>query len=101
VNQMDDPKKCNHENFFANVKVGRILDDKTETKVEAFTADVTVECADCKTPFQFIGLQPGLHPDKPTVSIDRLELRAPIQPNDGTIFGGARFVVKGKDAKNN
>jgi hypothetical protein len=69
-----DPKDCQHENFDARVSVGRILD------VGKFVADVTINCRDCGEPFRFVGVPAGLNYGQPMVSIDGLELRAPIEP---------------------
>lgn len=65
---------CNHENFEAAVIVNRLVD------VGRFAADVHIKCVDCGTPFRFLGLPGGLHPEKPTVSFDGTEARMPIAP---------------------
>lgn len=65
---------CKHMQFFAAVKVARIED------VGRFVAEITVHCADCDTPFQFVGVAPGFNYDAPTVSLDGLDLSAPICP---------------------
>lgn len=85
---MKDPKDCIHENFAANVAVGRILD------AGKFCADITVKCADCGEPFRFVGVDAGFDLSRPMVSIDGLELRAPIEPEiEKKLHDGARFVV--------
>lgn len=63
---------CEHMQFNANVVVNRIEDRGL------FVADVTIECAECKLPFQFVGVEPGMSYTVPRTSIDRRELRAPI-----------------------
>lgn len=68
------PEECTHEDFQANVAVGRILD------VGKFVADITVKCAECGEPFRFVGVPAGLSYEQPMVSIDGLELHAPIEP---------------------
>ena len=72
-------RPCLHENFSATVAVNRLTatDDGTVT---AYSADIRVECADCEEPFRWIGLQPGLSPRQPMVSVDETELRAPLRP---------------------
>lgn len=45
-----------------------------------FHADVRIACADCREAFRFLGCESGLRWDRPMVSIDGLELRAPIEP---------------------
>lgn len=65
---------CAHEHFHAHVEVNRLDDTKR------FAADIHVTCADCGMPFRFLGLPGGLHPDKPTTSVDGTEARMPIAP---------------------
>jgi hypothetical protein len=77
---MADPDlPCPHENFVVVAKVNRL----TETEggpVKAYTADIRVRCDQCDEPFRWIGLYAGLLADRPTVSVDETELRAPIRP---------------------
>lgn len=68
---------CQHEQFAAQVNVGRIT---SEDQPLRFVADVTITCVQCKEPFRFLGVESGLHFEKPTASIDGLELHAPIEP---------------------
>jgi hypothetical protein len=70
---------CAHENFRANVAIGR-LSREEGGPITGFTADVTVNCAECGLPFRFIGVAAGSHYSEPRVSIDGTELRAPIEP---------------------
>lgn len=65
---------CKHTDFEASVQVNR-LDD-----VGRFMADVRVKCAECGTPFRFVGLPSGVDLNSPTVSIDATEGRFPIGP---------------------
>lgn len=71
---MIDPKDCPHEQFRAQVNVGRMLD------TGKFIADIQIHCVNCEEPFRFIGLPAGVDFERPMVSIDGLELRAPIEP---------------------
>lgn len=71
---MADPKDCRHEAFLAVVNVNRLEDSGK------FIADIRITCAQCKEPFRFVGLAAGVRFDRPLVSIDGLELRAPIEP---------------------
>jgi len=73
-------KKCEHKNFKSNVNVTRLLDDKDESKVTGYLAEIETHCADCFMPFEFIGLSIGLNFQKPTTCPDRLELRVPMKP---------------------
>lgn len=70
---------CKHNIFQGDVKVGRLI-DTDNGPVNGFVAEVRVNCVDCGMPFQWIGLERGLHYGKPTVSADGFELRAPITP---------------------
>lgn len=71
---------CDHPAFEATVDVARLTDGESDA-VTAYSADVRVQCWECRMPFEFIGLPAGLHPAKPTVSGDGTELRAPIRPS--------------------
>lgn len=70
---------CEHKNFRANVQVGR-LSEKDDGPITSYSADVKIQCEDCGLPFRFVGLSAGAHFAEPRVSIDGLELRAPIEP---------------------
>jgi hypothetical protein len=66
--------ECEHKEFEARVEVNRLED------VKQFAADVHITCLECKKPFRFLGLPGGLHPGRPTVSVDGTEARLPILP---------------------
>lgn len=66
---------CAHENFQAQVDVNRIID------TGRFSADVRIHCSDCGLPFEFLGLEPGLHPAAARVSVDGREARLAIAPS--------------------
>lgn len=75
----DPDRACPHGDFAAFADVGRI------TKVEggpvvSYTVSLRVECTQCQEKFRFVGVQAGLRPDRPMVSVDETELRAPIRP---------------------
>jgi hypothetical protein len=76
---MLEQTKCAHMNFWANVRVGR-LTDGDDGSVTGYSADIHIECMDCKLPFRFRGLGAGYSPAEPKLSADGLELRAPIEP---------------------
>lgn len=65
---------CDHHQFKADVKIARL------ENTGGFMAEVRVMCADCGTPFQFLGLQPGLDLNGATVSVDGLEANIAICP---------------------
>jgi len=74
-----DPAICQHEHFAAHVEVNR-LTDAEGGPVTGYAADITVRCAACGQPFEWIGVPGGLSPGQPMCSVDRTELRAPIHP---------------------
>jgi hypothetical protein len=75
----DPDKPCPHANFGASVEVNR-LTEGDGGEVSVFTADIRAWCEDCGEPFRWIGLQAGLKPDRPMVSVDETELHAPLRP---------------------
>ena len=79
---------CEHMNFRSHVNIGR-LTKGDGGPVTHYTADVTIFCADCEMPFRFVGLPAGYHFAEPRVSIDRLELRAPIEPAEYPVLASS------------
>lgn len=73
-----DRENCAHENFEANVAVGRLVENDGDTDPHAFVANVTVRCADCGEPFLWRGLPYGVETEKPCVSLSGAEARLPI-----------------------
>lgn len=71
---------CVHMNFKAHVAVGRLQAGETDATIVGFTADVTVECADCGHPFEWVGIPMGYSPMHPMCSVDGLEARMPLMP---------------------
>jgi hypothetical protein len=65
---------CEHKEFKACVAVARLED------VGRFMAEITVHCAECGLPFQFLGLEPGIDTDGARVSLDGLEANIAICP---------------------
>lgn len=63
---------CPHEQFAANVDVHRLLDSGR------FQADIRIECAQCHTPFRFLGLPCGVDLNGAAVSADGTEARLAI-----------------------
>jgi len=70
---------CKHMNFDARVEVARLED------TGRFMAHVTIKCAECGEPFQFLGIEPGLNMRGATVSIDGTEARMAIHPSSQTM----------------
>lgn len=71
--------KCQHTNFQSFVTVNRLED------TGRFSADVTIKCVDCETPFRFIGLPIGLDLNGASVSVDGTEARLAIAPEGEVI----------------
>lgn len=71
---------CAHMDFKAMVRVGRLQAGETDTTIVGFTADITVECADCGHPFEWVGIPMGSSPMQPMCSVDGLEARMPLMP---------------------
>lgn len=84
---------CKHENFAANVNVGRITEVEGGP-VTSYCADIIIKCGQCGTEFEFIGVPAGISPDAPMVSIDFKELRVPIRPDTKSIASSATFKLK-------
>lgn len=72
---------CPHLNFRADVEVAR-LERHEGNEVRDYLAGVRITCADCGRPFRFVDQRFGLSLSEPTASIDRLELRVPIEPTE-------------------
>lgn len=72
-------RACPHEDFDALVTVNRLTSTEGGP-VNGFNAAITIRCAHCDEPFRFIGCPAGLLADRPAVSPDEAELRAPIRP---------------------
>ncbi len=70
--------RCPHDARKAQVIVNRLTDEAGA--VTGWTSDIRVWCDHCGLPFRFLGLPAGVLPDKPTVSYEATELRAPIAP---------------------
>jgi hypothetical protein len=68
------PAACTHPEFSAQVKIARVED------VGKFVAEIAIACGVCGEPFRFVGVPAGLSYERPMVSIDGLELNAPIEP---------------------
>lgn len=66
--------KCQHMNFAANVNVIRLEDSGR------FMTEIRVKCADCGTPFKFLGLPMGLNLGGATVTLDGVEANIAVCP---------------------
>jgi hypothetical protein len=76
--------RCEHMNFEATVGVYRLTDGRDgapdPARVTGYMADVRVQCTECKRPFQFLGLEPGIDLQGARVSIDGLEAHMALCP---------------------
>lgn len=84
---------CPHMDFVADVRIARLTD------LGRFMAEIRVTCAQCKRPFQFLGLEPGLDLQGARVSLDGLEANIAIAP-EGSMpnpFQRLAFGVRGFD----
>lgn len=91
--------KCEHLDFAADVSVGRILPSEGSKEVMCYQADVRIVCADCQTPFRFIGLPAGLDLNGAAVSVDGTEGRFAIAPKGEVVSmleggGPAGFTIR-------
>lgn len=75
---------CAHEDFHTSVAINRLNDTRQ------FQADVRVTCAQCGSPFRFIGLPAGLDLNGASTSPDGEEARLAIAPR-----GEVRTVLDG------
>jgi hypothetical protein len=67
---------CRHENFNANVSIGRLTNK--DGNADRFQAEIRVNCIDCGEPFKFLGLPTGLDLNSASVSVDGFEARMAI-----------------------
>jgi hypothetical protein len=65
---------CKHKNIETTTDISYLED------ANRFTADIRIRCADCGTPFRFIGLPAGLDLNGAAVSADGTEGRFAIAP---------------------
>lgn len=71
---------CPHTAFDSKVAIAR-LEGSGPTR---FMAEVRIRCVDCDEPFQFLGMQPGLHLAGASVSLDGEEAQLAIAPTRST-----------------
>ena len=100
---MADPDRpCEHPDFSAWVEVARITEVEGGP-VKGFAAEIRVRCVACDEPFRWIGnYEVGSVANRPTVSPDGYELRAPIAPGSsdedyGLGLGG--FIVRSRNGR--
>jgi hypothetical protein len=70
---------CQHEDFECHAAIGR-LSLVDGGPITHYCADIKVNCRQCGKPFEFVGLPLGTSAYRPAVSMDGLELHAPLMP---------------------
>lgn len=80
MEKADPDRACAHEDFVVLAEVARVTRSDDDPEIVAYAVEARVHCARCDEPFRWIGLQAGMRPDRPMVSVDECELRAPIRP---------------------
>jgi hypothetical protein len=70
---------CNHEQFKARISVAHPRDNKDEPDA-GYSATITVRCALCGLPFQFVGVSAEPSSERPMVAHEDVELRVPLRP---------------------
>jgi hypothetical protein len=82
MSRINPDRPCPHETFGVTAEINRIVANESapESAPVAFSADIKVRCEDCGESFRWIGLQAGMNPRRPMVSLDETELRAPLRP---------------------
>lgn len=70
---MSNPDKCQHE-FVSNIAVYQL-----QAGDNKWGADVTITCRRCGSKAEFTGMQAGVLPGLPTVSVDAHEARIPFK----------------------
>lgn len=79
-----------HDDFQATVNIGRLTGKSG--RIESYNADITVACGKCGDKLEWIGPDTGvLDANGAVVSMDRTELRIPLEPI-GTRMRGAISV---------
>ena len=67
------PQECPHSDFKSRIAVNKIEDGNI------IIADISIECIDCGAEFCFQGLNAGVDPKNPSVSVLGTELRVPAK----------------------
>ena len=80
---------CKHESFSSEVAIARLED------TGQFLAEITIECAQCHRPFQFLGLSPGLDLRGAAMDLDGLEARLAIVPQGEELSPLDEGLVRG------
>jgi hypothetical protein len=77
------PDTCPHEHVAVRADMNRVtggLVADLAAPVIGYDLEIAVDCVACGTPFEFLGLPPGLSPRYPTGTFDGLTMSAPLRP---------------------
>jgi hypothetical protein len=77
--------------FRVNADVARLTDQAGA--ITGFSVELRIECAECSTKFQFLGLEPGVDTQGARVSIDGLEARLAVSPEGERPSPLARLIA--------
>lgn len=72
-------RRCAHERFVCKADVGRLTEIEGGP-VTGYCVDVRILCDECGLPFRWRGVEAGYSVHEPKVSVDGLDLRAPLEP---------------------
>jgi hypothetical protein len=81
-------KTCKHFDHQVSAKIFRMVDEEDHEKVTGWASEIRIRCAHCGIPFEWIGLEAGMMPDKPMCDLHAIELRAPIKPLGSLVMAG-------------
>ena len=72
-------RACGHPHFTVAADVNR-LSNTEGGPINAYMADLRIECAACGERFRFINVRAGISSTEPRCSVDKAELHIPIRP---------------------
>jgi hypothetical protein len=70
---------CDHENFRAQVNVHR-MNDIEGGPITGYMSEITISCAQCGIPFEFLGLEPGIDTHGARTCLEGIEARIALSP---------------------
>lgn len=92
-------KPCEHDRFQVGAAIAK-LTHEDGGPVIGYSADIRIVCAECGLPFRFVGMAAGSHHSEPRVSVDGLQMRAPLEPATHERFVAAASYTMPSRAKN-
>jgi hypothetical protein len=76
------PVHCRHEIIEVRATGQRQYNEELDRFTDMYICTAEARCARCGHPFEWIWVGDGYGYKRPAASHDRLELRAPLQPQD-------------------